>query len=55
VGERFAHGYREEVREVEEPEVEVKDALELHAGRGNKSFANKIFISGNSNEKDFVR
>ena len=36
VGEQFAHGYREEVGEVEEPQVEVEDALELHAGRGEK-------------------
>ncbi|KAL2356827.1 hypothetical protein BJ546DRAFT_414682 [Cryomyces antarcticus] len=36
VGEQFGSGYREEVGEVEEAEVELEDALELHAGRGEK-------------------
>jgi len=36
VGEQFAHGYREEAGEVEEPQVEVENALELHAGRGER-------------------
>ncbi|KAJ9642592.1 hypothetical protein H2199_004973 [Coniosporium tulheliwenetii] len=36
VGEQFASGYREEIGEVEEAEVEVEDALELSAARGEK-------------------
>lgn len=36
VGEQFASGYREEIGEVEEPEVEVEDPLELSAARTEK-------------------
>jgi len=44
VGEPFAHRYREEVGEVEEPEVELEDALELHAGWGEKIGAQRYGV-----------
>jgi len=34
VGDHFAHGYKDEVGEVEEPEMELESELELSAGRG---------------------
>jgi hypothetical protein len=36
VGEQFASGCREEIGEVEEPEMDESDPLELQAGRGEK-------------------
>jgi superfamily II DNA helicase RecQ len=45
VGEQFAHGYAEEMAEIEEPEVETDDALELSAGRGGEVGANRYGVS----------
>jgi len=36
VGESFAAGYKEEIGEIEEPEVEEESGLDLQSGRGEK-------------------
>ena len=45
VGEQFAHGYAEEMADIEEPEVEGDDVLELSAGRGGEVGANRYGVS----------
>jgi superfamily II DNA helicase RecQ len=45
VGEQFSRGYVEETAEVEEPEVEEDDALEVSAGRGGEIGANRYGVS----------
>ena len=45
VGEQFAHGYAEEMAEIEEPEVEMDDALEMSAGRGGEIGTNRYGVS----------
>jgi hypothetical protein len=45
VGEQFSRGYVEETAEVEEPEVEDDDALEVSAGRGGEIGANRYGVS----------
>lgn len=45
VGEQFSRGYVEETAEVEEPEVEEDDALEVSAGRGREIGANRYGVS----------
>ena len=45
VGEQFAHGYAEEMADIEEPEVETDDVLELSAGRGGEVGANRYGVS----------
>ena len=45
VGEQFAHGYAEEMAEIEEPEVEMDDALEMSAGRGGDIGTNRYGVS----------
>jgi superfamily II DNA helicase RecQ len=45
VGEGFAHGYAEEIADIEEPEVETDDALEMSAGRGGEVGANRYGVS----------
>jgi hypothetical protein len=44
VGEQFSRGYVEETAEVEEPEVEEDDALEVSAGRGREIGANRYSV-----------
>ena len=36
VGEQFAHGYREEIRKMNELEIETKSSLELQMGQIEK-------------------
>jgi hypothetical protein len=50
VGDEFARGYKEEIGEVEEPEVELEDPLEQSAGRGAAVGVNRYAVS-----KDIVR
>jgi superfamily II DNA helicase RecQ len=47
VGDRFGQGYKEEVGEVEEPEMEVEfeSELELQAGRSEKTGAQRYGVS----------
>ena len=45
VREQFSRGYVEETAEVEEPEVEEDDALEVLAGRGREIGANRYSVS----------
>jgi hypothetical protein len=44
VGEQFLRGYVEETAEVEEPEVEEDDALEVSVGRGREIGANRYSV-----------
>jgi hypothetical protein len=44
VGEQFSRGYIEETAEVEEPEVEEDDALEVSAGRSREIGANRYSV-----------
>ena len=50
MGDEFARGYKEEIGEVEEPEVELEDPLEQSAGRGAAVGMNRYTVS-----KDIVR
>ena len=45
VGERFAQGYAEQSDEVEEPEMDGDDGLEISAGRGGEIGANRYGVS----------
>jgi len=45
VGEQFAHGYAEEMADIEEPENETDDALEMSAGRGGEIGTNRYGVS----------
>jgi hypothetical protein len=45
VGEQFSQGYIEETTEVEEPEVDEDDPLEVSAGRGGEVGANRYGVS----------
>jgi hypothetical protein len=45
VGEQFSRGYVEETAEVEEPEVDEDDPLEVSAGRGGEIGANRYGVS----------
>ena len=45
VGEQFAHGYAQEMAEIEEPEMDTDDALEMSAGRGGEVGANQYGVS----------
>jgi hypothetical protein len=45
VGEQFSRGYIEETAEVEEPEVDEDDPLEVSAGRGGEIGANRYSVS----------
>ncbi|TLD04190.1 hypothetical protein E2P81_ATG10544, partial [Venturia nashicola] len=45
VGEQFSRGYVEETAEVEEPEVDEDDPLEVSAGRGGEVGANRYGVS----------
>lgn len=47
VGEGFAHRYAEEIADIEEPEVETDDALEMSAGRGSEVGANRYGVALN--------
>ena len=45
VGEHFAHGYAEEMAEMEEPEMDTDDALEMSAGRSGAVGADRYGVS----------
>lgn len=45
VGEQFAHGYVDEIGEVEAPEVDTDDPLEMSAGRGGEIGGNRYGVS----------
>ncbi|KAK3045884.1 ATP-dependent DNA helicase Q4 [Extremus antarcticus] len=45
VGDGFAHGYAEEMADIEEPEIEGDDALEMSAGRGGEVGMNRYGVS----------
>lgn len=45
VGDGFAHGYAEELADIEEPEVETDDALEMSAGRGGEVGSNRYGVA----------
>lgn len=45
VGEQFSRGYVEETAEVEEPEVDEDDPLDVSAGRGGEIGANRYGVS----------
>jgi hypothetical protein len=45
VGEQFSQGYVEDTAEVEEPEVDKDDPLEVSAGRGGEIGANRYGVS----------
>ncbi len=45
VGDGFAHGYAEEMADIEEPEIEGDDALEMSAGRGGEVGTNRYGVS----------
>lgn len=47
VGDEFARGYKEEIGEVEEPEVEDEDPLEQSAGRSSATGASRYAVSTN--------
>ena len=44
VGDAFARGYKDETGEVEEPEVELDDPLEISAGRGSAVGVNRYAV-----------
>jgi hypothetical protein len=44
VGDEFAKGYKDETGEVEEPEIEGKDPLEILAGRGSAVGVNRYAV-----------
>ncbi|KAK0926478.1 hypothetical protein LTR29_017851 [Friedmanniomyces endolithicus] len=44
VGDEFAKGYKDETGEVEEPEVEADDPLEISAGRGSAVGVNRYAV-----------
>ncbi|KAG5920002.1 hypothetical protein E4U61_000340 [Claviceps capensis] len=44
VGDEFARGYKDETGEVEEPEVETEDPLEMSAGRGSAVGVNRYAV-----------
>jgi hypothetical protein len=44
VGDKFADGYKDETGEVEEPEVEEEDPLEISAGRGSAVGAKRYAV-----------
>jgi hypothetical protein len=45
VGEQFSQGYVEETAEVEEPEIEEDNPLEVSASRGGEIGANQYSVS----------
>ena len=45
IGEQFSCGYIEETTEVEEPEIDEDDLLEISAGRGGKVGAKRYGVS----------
>ncbi|TKA60633.1 hypothetical protein B0A49_13140 [Cryomyces minteri] len=45
VSDSFAHGYKEEIGEVEEAEIDTDDALEMSAGRGGEIGINRYGVS----------
>ncbi|KAH0352647.1 hypothetical protein KCU83_g3356, partial [Aureobasidium melanogenum] len=45
VGEQFAHGYVDEIGEVEAPEVDTDDPLEMSAGRSGEIGGNRYGVS----------
>jgi hypothetical protein len=45
VAQQFSRGYAEETAEVEEPEVDEDDALEVSAGRGGEIGGNRYGVS----------
>jgi hypothetical protein len=45
VREQFSRGYIEEIAEVEEPEVDKDNPLEVSAGRGSEIGANQYGVS----------
>lgn len=45
VREQFSRGYTRDIAEVEEPEVDEDDPLEMSAGRGGEIRANRYGIS----------
>jgi hypothetical protein len=47
VGERFAHGYVDEIGEVEAPEMDTNDPLEMSAGRGGEIGGNRYGVRVN--------
>ena len=47
VGDEFARGYKEEIVEVEEPEVEDEDPLEQSAGRSSATGVSRYAVSNN--------
>jgi hypothetical protein len=44
VGVTFVSGYKDEVGEVEEPEIESDDPLEISAGRGSAVGVNRYAV-----------
>lgn len=44
VGDEFARGYQAEIEEVEEPEVETDDPLDISAGRGSAIGVNRYAV-----------
>ncbi|KAG6157487.1 hypothetical protein E4U50_007512 [Claviceps purpurea] len=44
VGDEFARGYKDEIGEVDEPEHETEDPLEMSAGRGSAMGANRYAV-----------
>ncbi|KAG6091014.1 hypothetical protein E4U31_007459 [Claviceps sp. LM219 group G6] len=44
VGDKFASGYKDEIGEVEEPEVADEDPLEMSAGRGSEMGAHRYAV-----------
>lgn len=44
VGDEFAKVYKDETSEVEEPEIESKDPLEISAGRGSTVGVNRYAV-----------
>ena len=44
VGEQFAHGYLDEIGEVEAPEVDTDDPLEMSAGRSSEIGGNRYGV-----------
>jgi hypothetical protein len=45
IGEQFSRGYIEETTEVEEPEIEEDDPLEISAGRGGEVGVKRYGVS----------
>jgi hypothetical protein len=44
VGEQFAHGYVDEISEVEAPEMDTNDPLEMSASRGGEIGGNRYGV-----------